>query len=80
MTLSTTLFIERGFLTIVGGFFGLGYPIRDMQARMRFSLSNKINVQHNDAENGRTSPRSSRVEQEDNVSGIRDHLARWTRG
>lgn len=54
MTLSTTLFIERVFFIIAGGFFGLGYPIRDMQASIRFSLSNKINVQHNDRENART--------------------------
>lgn len=42
MILSTTLFIERGFFTVVGGFFGLGYPIRDMQASMRFSLASKF--------------------------------------
>jgi hypothetical protein len=78
-TLSTTLFIERGFFLTVGGFSCLGYPIRDMQASIRFSLLNmiiKINVQHDDAGNPLTSLQSSKGEREDISFGTQDRLAR----
>lgn len=58
--------------------FGVSYP--GYAGQYALLTVNKVNAQNNDAGNARTSPQSSRGGQEDNVSDIRDHLARWIRG